>query len=85
MDTEKYSPPKYFQISRDVVSLIQSGKLPPENAQSVKATEVRGGKTAREIAEQKRINDLGGTKNLENKRNTIGERRRDLMGPQQEK
>jgi GntR family transcriptional regulator len=26
---EKYSPPKYFQISRDVVSLIQSGALPP--------------------------------------------------------
>ena len=29
MDTEKYSPPKYFQISRDVVSMIQSGKLKP--------------------------------------------------------
>ena len=29
MVTEKYSPPKYFQISRDVVSLIQNGKLPP--------------------------------------------------------
>jgi DNA-binding transcriptional regulator YhcF (GntR family) len=29
VDTEKYSPPKYFQISRDVVSLIQSGKLSP--------------------------------------------------------
>jgi len=29
VDTEKYSPPKYFQISRDVVSMIQSGKLKP--------------------------------------------------------
>ncbi len=29
MDTEKYSPPKYFQISREVVSMIQSGKLKP--------------------------------------------------------
>jgi GntR family transcriptional regulator len=27
--TEKFSPPKYFQISRDVVSQIQSGDLPP--------------------------------------------------------
>jgi GntR family transcriptional regulator len=29
VDTEKYSPPKYFQISRSVVSMIQSGKLKP--------------------------------------------------------
>jgi len=29
VDTGKYSPPKYFQISRDVVSMIQSGKLKP--------------------------------------------------------
>ena len=29
MVTEKYSPPKYFQISRDVVSRIQKGTLPP--------------------------------------------------------
>jgi len=29
VDTEKYSPPKYFQISRGVVSMIQSGKLKP--------------------------------------------------------
>lgn len=27
--TEKYSPPKYFQISRDVIGMIQSGALPP--------------------------------------------------------
>ncbi|MCL4787501.1 MAG: GntR family transcriptional regulator [Verrucomicrobia bacterium] len=29
MVNEKFSPPKYFQISRDVVSQIQSGALPP--------------------------------------------------------
>ena len=29
MVTEKFSPPKYFQISREVVSLIQGGTLAP--------------------------------------------------------
>lgn len=28
METEKHSPPKYFQISREVIGLIQTGKLP---------------------------------------------------------
>jgi GntR family transcriptional regulator len=29
MDTNKYAPPKYFQISREIISLIQRGALPP--------------------------------------------------------
>ena len=28
METERYSPPKYFQISREIVSQIHSGALP---------------------------------------------------------
>jgi hypothetical protein len=40
---------------------------------------VPGGKTAREIAEQKMIDKLGGIGNLRNKRNPIGPRRFDLM------
>lgn len=30
VDSEKYGPPKYFQITRDIVSQIQSGRLPPD-------------------------------------------------------
>lgn len=46
----------------------------------LKVIKVPGGKTAREIAEQKRINQLGGTKNqpgsqTSNERNPIGKRR----------
>jgi GntR family transcriptional regulator len=29
--TEKFSPPKYFQISREIVSMIQQGALPPNS------------------------------------------------------
>ena len=46
----------------------------------VTTTEVLGGKTAREIAEQMRINTLGGVEFLENIRNPIGEARKYLMG-----
>lgn len=56
---------------------IASGKLLPGT--SVKTTEVLGGKTAREIAEQLRINSLGGIKNLENIRNPIGPARQHLL------
>ena len=45
-----------------------------------KITEVKGGKTAREVAEQRRINQLGGTKDnpgsqASNQRNPIGKGR----------
>lgn len=55
----------------------RSGKL-PEGAE-VTTREVLGGKTAREVAEQTRINELGGIKNLENKVNPIGPSRQHLM------
>ncbi len=54
-----------------------SGKLLPGT--SVRTTEVLGGKTAREIAEQLRINSLGGIKYLENIRNPIGPARQYLL------
>lgn len=46
----------------------------------LKTTEVLGGKTAREVAEQTRINELDGIQNLENIRNPIGADRQWLMG-----
>ena len=56
---------------------IASGKLLPGT--SARITEVMGGKTAREIAEQLRINRLGGIKYLENIRNPIGPTRQYLL------
>ena len=65
---------------------IASGKL--LSGTPVKTTEVLGGKTAREIAEQLRIDALGGihqngVKVLENIRNPIGTLRKDLLLPYQ--
>ena len=61
---------------------IASGKLLPGTL--VRTTQVLGGKTAREIAEQLRINSLGGIyqdgfKVLENMRNPIGPARQYLL------
>ncbi|OQA02566.1 MAG: tRNA(Glu)-specific nuclease WapA precursor [Planctomycetes bacterium ADurb.Bin401] len=66
-------------IPRRVVEHIKSGKLLAKDAQTVKTTEVTGGRIAREIAEQARIDRLGGIKNLENSRNVIGPSRSHLM------
>lgn len=60
---------------------LASGKLLPEDLPSVQTTEVLGGRTAREIAEQMRINQLGGVQNLENTRNPIGPARQSLLPP----
>lgn len=48
----------------------------------VNRTEVLGGKTSREIAEQQRIYSHGGIEsgNLANKRNPIGPNRQHLLG-----
>jgi RHS repeat-associated protein len=54
-----------------------SGKL--LTGTPVKTTQVLGGKTAREIAEQLRINSLGGIRNLDNIRNPIGRARQHLL------
>jgi hypothetical protein len=55
-----------------------SGKKDKDD--EAKVTEVKGGKTSREIKEQQRINELGGTKDKEgsqtsNVRNPIGKKR----------
>jgi hypothetical protein len=56
-------------------------KLLAKDLSTVKKTEVLGGKTAREIAEQLRINILGGIDKLENKVNPIGPARQHLLPP----
>ncbi|HWQ54666.1 MAG TPA: RHS repeat-associated core domain-containing protein [Bryobacteraceae bacterium] len=67
---------------------LESGKLVPGT--TVTVTPVPGGKTAREVAEQKRINQLGGTANTPgsqttNQRNPVGPKRQkrieDEYGP----
>jgi RHS repeat-associated protein len=67
------------QISERLVQHLKSGKLAASDATAVARTEVLGGKTAREVAEQVRINKLGGIENLENKVNPIGANRQDLL------
>lgn len=66
-------------IPRRLAEHVRSGKLCPSEVPNVTRKHVPGGKTAREIAEQQRIDDLGGIENLENKRNPIGSKRRGLM------
>jgi hypothetical protein len=56
---------------------IAKGNL--EAGTSVTVTEVLGGKSQREIAEQLRIRALGGVKNLQNRVNPIGEARKHLL------
>ena len=58
---------------------LASGKLLASDLSTVQMTEVLGGKTQREIAEQLRINSLGGIQNLENKVNPIGPARQYLL------
>ena len=64
-------------IPRRIGEHARSGKLPKGNP--VSTTEVLGGRTAREIAEQRRIDALGGIDNLENKINPIGPKRQHLL------
>lgn len=68
-------------ISQRLQQHIKSGKLDPSDLGNVQRTYVPGGKTAREIAEQQRIDQLGGIRsgNLENKVNPIGPNRRHLL------
>ena len=66
-------------IAERLVQHTASGKLPTGGA--VNTTEILGGRTAREIGEQLRINELGGVRNLENIRNPIGPARQHLLPP----
>lgn len=59
---------------------LASGKLLEADLATLRTTPVSGGKTAREIAEQMRINELGGIQTLENVRNPIGKARAYLLG-----
>src|SRR5208283_415596 len=59
-------------IGRRLKQHISQGKLPKSNACTANGTDVPGGKAAREIEEQKRLNQLGGPGNTENQRNPIG-------------
>jgi RHS repeat-associated protein len=60
---------------------LNSGALLNEGISSVRFTEITGGRLAREIAEQTRIEELGGVGNLQNVRNAIGPARDYLMVP----
>ena len=77
----------YVGQSKDVGKRLEQhvsgGKVSPDAAAKAKTTPVGGGKTAREVAEQKQINKQGGTKNLENKRNPIGKTRQHLLKDKQ--
>ena len=59
---------------------LNTGKLPAENVPTAKRTEVPGGKTVREVAEQRRLDQLGGPGAPENVRNPIGPARKYLLG-----
>jgi RHS repeat-associated protein len=69
----------YVGQSSDIAQRLKqhlgSGKLPPDEIPGVETTDVPGDKTAREIAEQQAIDDLGGLNNTENLRNPIGPNR----------
>jgi hypothetical protein len=67
------------RISGRLLQHVRSGKLAASDVSSVSRTAVLGGKTAREIAEQRRIDQLGGIVNLENKVNPIGPARQHLL------
>lgn len=60
-------------IDRRLGEHVRSGRL--SRVDAAKRTSVSGGKFAREIAEQNRINELGGISNLANKVNPIGPNR----------
>jgi RHS repeat-associated protein len=66
-------------ITNRIRQHVAAGRLAPKDATSVSRTEVLGGKTVREVAEQRRINELGGISNLENKVNPIGPNRQHLL------
>ncbi|MCD4830991.1 MAG: hypothetical protein K8R02_04170 [Anaerohalosphaeraceae bacterium] len=66
-------------VTNRIVQHIKSGKLLTKDVKTLKATKVGGGKVAREIYEQLRINKLGGIDKLENMKNAIGPARQYLL------
>lgn len=69
------------QIATRLEQHVASGKITQEVAGSAKVFEVLGGKTSREVAEQRMANQLGGvgTGSLANKVNPIGASRSSLL------
>lgn len=59
-------------ISSRIAQHLRSGNLLAQDLNTVQKTEVLGGRLAREVAEQLRIDELGGIGNLRNLRNPIG-------------
>jgi RHS repeat-associated protein len=68
-------------ITRRLAEHVRAGRLAPGTP--VRTTEVLGGRTTREVAEQLRINELGGIQVLENVRNPIGPNRAHLLSSAQ--
>lgn len=69
------------QIATRLEQHVASGKITQEVASSANVFEVLGGKTSREVAEQRMANQLGGvgTGSLANKVNPIGASRSGLL------
>ncbi len=69
-------------IATRLAQHLRSGLYTAEEINAAERVEVLGGKTAREVAEQKKIDDLREAgETLLNERNPIGQRRIHLMGP----
>jgi RHS repeat-associated protein len=66
-------------IAQRLAQHVAEGKLLAKELSNVVSFKVAGGKTAREVAEQRKINELGGIGNLQNKRNPIGLKRKYLV------
>jgi hypothetical protein len=66
-------------ITTRLAQHIASGKFTSAEVNAAERMTVLGGKTAREVAEQLKIDELGGLPNLLNKVNPVGLRRVDLM------
>ena len=58
---------------------MAGGRFTQDEVDAAQRIGVAGGKTAREIAEQHKIDELGGIDQLLNRRNPIGPRRFELM------
>lgn len=76
----KVSVGQSVNISNRIAQHLASGKLLQADLATLRTTAVSGGKVVREVAEQLRINALGGISKLENVRNPIGKARAHLLG-----
>jgi hypothetical protein len=66
-------------ISARLAQHVASGRFTQAEVDAAERLAVSGGKTAREIAEQQKIDELGGIGRLLNRRNPIGRARFNLM------